>query len=146
MKFLHISLKPLFAICLLGSQFAASRTTIVTDNMPMVIASAIIISLGLLLFISASIPLNKALKANRIAVTGPYKYIRHPVYLTIYVFSLGLGLLFYTWVWFIVLAVFLPLWYLESKGEEKQMIQLYGDKYAEYRTRSGMFLPRIGPR
>jgi protein-S-isoprenylcysteine O-methyltransferase Ste14 len=146
MRLLHISLKPLFAICLLGSQFVASRTTILTDNIPMVIVGAVIITLGILLFISASITLNKALKTNEVAITGTYRYIRHPIYLVIYIFSIGLGLLFYTWVWFLVLAVFLPLWYMVAKDEEKQMIELHGSEYAEYRTETGMFLPKIGLR
>jgi protein-S-isoprenylcysteine O-methyltransferase Ste14 len=112
----------------------------------MVITGAVITALGILLFISASISLNKALRKNGIAMTGPYRYIRHPIYLVIYIFSIGLGLLFYTWVWFLVLALFLPLWYMVAKDEEKQMTALHGNEYAVYRTRTGMFLPKIGLR
>ena len=143
MKCLNILLKPLFAVCLLRSQFAASRTTILTDSLPMVVSGAVVVLLGILLLVSASSPLSNAQKAGGIATSGPFRYIRHPIYTGVYVFSIGLGLLFYTWIWFAVLGVFAPLWYLVSKGEERQMIEEHGEEYLHYMSKTGMFVPRV---
>ncbi len=96
---------------------------------------------GILLWIIASLHLRKAVKAKEIAASGAFKYIRHPIYASIYILSIGLGLIFFSWFWFIVMIVFLPFWYLECKEEEKEMIKFYGQKYIEYRKRTGMFLP-----
>ena len=142
-KCLDMLLKPLFALCLLGSQFAASRTTILTDSLPMLVSGAAVTLLGILLIVSASSPLSKARKAGGIASSGPFKYVRHPIYTGVYVFSVGLGLLFYTWVWFAVLGVFAPLWYLVSKREERRMIEEHGDAYRDYMSKTGMFAPRV---
>ncbi|OFY66673.1 MAG: hypothetical protein A2Y71_09020 [Bacteroidetes bacterium RBG_13_42_15] len=85
--------------------------------------------------------LQKAVKAKKIAIHGPFKYIRHPIYDSMYILSTGLGLIFFSWLWFIVMVAFAPLWYLECKEEEKEMIKLHGQKYVDYQKTTGMFLP-----
>jgi len=53
--------------------------------------------------------------------------IRHPIYTSAYILSIGLGLIFFAWFWFIVMIVFLPFWYLECREEEKDRESLIGD-------------------
>ncbi|MCK4287976.1 MAG: isoprenylcysteine carboxylmethyltransferase family protein [Bacteroidales bacterium] len=98
---------------------------------------------GILLLITASLHLRKAINTKDIVISGPFKYIRHPIYTSIYILSIGLGLIFFTWLWFIVMIIFIPFWYLECREEEKEMIKLYGKKYIEYQKKTGMFFPRM---
>jgi len=140
-RILHKIIRPLFGICLFLSQFTSSRITFFTDNPWLLSAGVLVFIAGILLWIAASLNLNQAAKENKIAVSGPYKVIRHPVYTSIYVLSAGLGLMFFTWLWFIVMTAFIPLWYIECLNEEKEMIKLHGQEYINYRSRTGMFIP-----
>lgn len=85
----------------------------------------------------------EAYNSNKIADTGPFVLIRHPIYSSVYVISAGLGLLFYSTYWFIVLLIFVPFWYIESKEEERQMIEYHGEKYTNYKIKTKMFIPCI---
>jgi protein-S-isoprenylcysteine O-methyltransferase Ste14 len=60
-----------------------------------------------------------------------------------YVLSAGLGFVFFAWLWFLVMVAFIPLWSLECKKEEKEMIELYGPRYIDYQKRTGMFFPKV---
>lgn len=142
-KILHIALRFLFGICLFLSQFTSSRVAFFTDNIYLLSAGVLVLVTGILLWITASLTLNKAVKENRIAVNGPYKYIRHPIYSSVYVLSTGLGLMFFAWIWFIIMIAFMPLWYIECRNEEKEIIKLFGQEYIDYRKMTGMFFPII---
>ena len=72
---------------------------------------------------------------------GPYRFIRHPIYLAFMLVAAG----------FILLAlnlVMLPLAYMFTatrypRQEEPELIKLYGDAYREYQQRTGRFLPKF---
>jgi len=98
---------------------------------------------GILILISASNHLKNAVNSNKIADTGPFAFIRHPIYSCVYIISIGLGLIFYSIYWFVVLVIFIPFWYIESREEEKQMIEYYGAKYPDYQAKTKMFIPWI---
>jgi protein-S-isoprenylcysteine O-methyltransferase Ste14 len=142
-KILHVSLRAGFGICLFLSQFPGSRTTFFTDNPYMLVSGVLVFVAGVLLVISASKSLGRDVKENKIAISGPYRYIRHPIYTSIYILTTGLGLIFFTWLWYMVMIAFIPLWYLECRKEEKEMIKVHGQEYIDYRKRTGMFLPGL---
>ena len=80
---------------------------------------------------------------KQIAVTGPFRYIRHPIYTGIYVLTLGIGLIFFSGLWYIVMILFIPLWYIECMEEEREMLKTYGQEYADYQSRTKVFMPFI---
>jgi protein-S-isoprenylcysteine O-methyltransferase Ste14 len=41
------------------------------------------------------------------------------------------------------MIAFIPLWYMECRKEEKEMIKMHGQEYIDYRKKTGMFLPKI---
>lgn len=80
----------------------------------------------------------------QLVTSGPYRWIRHPLYTS------GVGLFAGTAVvlgsWIIVailagLAAFLPQ---RVRQEETQLIASFGDQYRRYSARTGRFLPRFG--
>lgn len=142
-KIYHIALRLIFGICLFLSQFTSSRNTFFTDNTYLFTTGITFFIAGIIIWIIASNNLKKAVSEKKIAISGPYKYIRHPIYVSIYILSTGLGFIFFAWFWFIVMITFMPLWYLECRNEEKEMIKLHGEEYIDYRKRTGMFLPGI---
>jgi protein-S-isoprenylcysteine O-methyltransferase Ste14 len=77
-----------------------------------------------------------------IASKGIYRIIRHPQYLLLGLWGIGMAIL---WPRFIVLAslsLMFVLYYFLAHDEERRMLKQYGDSYRLYMDRTGMFLPR----
>jgi protein-S-isoprenylcysteine O-methyltransferase Ste14 len=77
-----------------------------------------------------------------IADNGLYRYIRHPQYLALGIWGIGMAIL---WPRFIVLAslsIMFIFYYFLAKDEEKRMLNLYGEPYEKYMSNIGMFLPK----
>jgi protein-S-isoprenylcysteine O-methyltransferase Ste14 len=75
--------------------------------------------------------------------TGIYRYIRHPLYSSL--FLLGTGIMFKNTgsLQLAVGAVNLVAVYLTSRIEEKEMIARFGDQYKDYMKETKMFIPWI---
>ena len=142
-KFISAVFRPAFGICLFLSQFTGNRNSLFTDNPYLLAFGGVFVLAGISLLIAASRHLNKAVKAEKIATTGPFKYVRHPIYLGAYVICFGLGLVFFAWAWFAVMILFFPFWYLEGKTEEEEMQKRFGQEYISYQEGTGMFFPKV---
>ncbi len=94
------------------------------------------------LFIGSLYYLKPLERGKTFITTGPFKYIRHPLYSTfIYSFTALIAL----WLksWFILSAV-VPLSLIWSKlvqKEEKYMLDKFEIKYQNYMEKTGQFLP-----
>jgi protein-S-isoprenylcysteine O-methyltransferase Ste14 len=76
--------------------------------------------------------------------TGPYRLVRHPMYLAIGLFELGLGLLAADLLVLIVSP--LPFWLLVLRRlprEEALMERYFGDAYRRYASRTKRVVPWI---
>jgi len=140
---LHAVLRPAFAVALFLSQFASHRTSFFTANRAVLAVGAAVTAAGVALWVAASVHLRRAQQADVVGTTGPFRSIRHPIYVSIYVLSVGMGLMFFSWTWFLVLVVFIPFWYRECRLEEEEMEERYGEVYASYRERTKMFIPGV---
>jgi protein-S-isoprenylcysteine O-methyltransferase Ste14 len=138
-----MALRPVYGICLFLSQFTATRGTFFTSNFWLLLTGILVTIGSILLLLFASRHLREAIKGNAIAKEGPFKYIRHPIYTGVILLTLGLGFIFHAWLWYAVMIVFFPLWYFESREEEKEMVQRYGEEYHVYLKRTGMFIPKL---
>ncbi|MDP3183238.1 MAG: isoprenylcysteine carboxylmethyltransferase family protein, partial [Desulfobaccales bacterium] len=78
-----------------------------------------------------------------IAAKGIYKYIRHPQYLALGVWGMGMAILWPRFIVLATLAIMFILYYFLGKDEERRMLQEYGDSYERYLQNTGMFLPRV---
>lgn len=75
---------------------------------------------------------------------GVYRWIRHPMYLSIWLFSLAQALLLGNWLagWS-ALVTFAPLYLVRTPREEALMCEHFGDDYRNYMARTGRLLPRL---
>lgn len=106
------------------------------------IAGSVLFVIGLVGFLVCAVQvyLGKIFKWG-IASKGLYAYIRHPQYLFLGVWGVGLVIL---WPRFIVLAtlsLMFILYYFLAKDEERRMWAQYGEAYRQYMEKTGMFLP-----
>jgi protein-S-isoprenylcysteine O-methyltransferase Ste14 len=73
---------------------------------------------------------------------GPYKLVRHPLHVSLYLILIGLALIFSSFLWIAILALFVPVWYKVCRMEEEWMLEVHGVGYLEYIYKTGMFFPK----
>ena len=77
---------------------------------------------------------------QKLVKSGPYKWIRHPIYTAYFLYYIRGGLLAANWV-----LTFLPVFFfglmvfLRIGEEEAVMIEKFGDDYCQYMERNGKF-------
>ena len=73
---------------------------------------------------------------------GPYKFVRHPFYLSYLLFWLGTALASRSELHWIMPAIMLPLYVEAARREEKKFIgSSLASAYNDYREQTGMLLP-----
>ena len=77
-----------------------------------------------------------------LVTSGPYRFVRHPIYTGVMFAALGTGLTV-SLVW-LLLFVFCAVYFTFSAfQEEKYLIRQFGKSYIEYRRRSKMLIPFV---
>lgn len=79
---------------------------------------------------------------QQLIVTGPYKYIRHPLYTFGGLFVVALSVGVAMWWTLLLFGVGFVLLLTRTPREEANLIALFGDQYREYMARTGRYLPR----
>jgi len=75
---------------------------------------------------------------------GPYRWVRHPMYTSFVILSIGMLLLSANWVIGGGPLLFLPLLMLvRTPREERMLLARFGDDYRAYMARTGRYLPRL---
>ncbi len=83
-------------------------------------------------------------KNHQLVTQGIYRTIRHPMYLSIWLWSIAQGLMLENWLagW-CSFAAFAPLYFLRTPREEKMMCDVFGQEYRDYMARTGRIFPRV---
>jgi protein-S-isoprenylcysteine O-methyltransferase Ste14 len=81
-------------------------------------------------------------KNHHLVTTGPYGWVRHPIYLSLIVFMSGIALITANWFLVLFLVVSIIDLGLRIPKEEQMMIDVFGDEYETYMQRTGRLLPR----
>jgi protein-S-isoprenylcysteine O-methyltransferase Ste14 len=80
---------------------------------------------------------------HQLITAGPYARIRHPMYSAILGWLMSLGLVGANWTAFVLAALGTLIVLLRTQGEEKMMLEQFGNNYREYMRRTGRLLPVI---
>jgi protein-S-isoprenylcysteine O-methyltransferase Ste14 len=78
---------------------------------------------------------------HRFIASGPYARIRHPMYSAIVGWLISLGLVDANWVPLVFAALSATNFMLRIRGEERMMLQQFGEEYRAYMKRTGRLLP-----
>lgn len=79
-----------------------------------------------------------------LVTSGPYRYVRHPLYASALLFLLSLSLVFGDWIILgYSLAGILAFRLLVIPAEEEQLLESFGEEYECYQSRTGALLPWI---
>jgi len=77
------------------------------------------------------------------ARSGPYRTIRHPIYTGILLAFLGTAVQIGQVRGFLAFVIAWACFYVKARREESFLADEFGDRFAEHRQRTGMFLPRL---
>lgn len=77
---------------------------------------------------------------------GLYRYSRHPMYVTAFVFFLGLSIATASWVFLLFTILLIAASFYFAPIEEQSCLEKYGDAYREYMTRTPKYIgiPKSG--
>jgi protein-S-isoprenylcysteine O-methyltransferase Ste14 len=87
----------------------------------------------------------RMMKSQVLVTSGPYRWIRHPIYTAFLLILSATGLITANWL---IACSFIGMTGLEIasriKYEESLMIEYYGAEYLHYMKRTGKILPKVG--
>lgn len=79
-----------------------------------------------------------------LVLRGPYRWIRHPLYLAAIVWVIGWPLIISSTLGiFVGLCFVLPVIFKRMSAEEEELRQVYGEEYAEYQGRTWRLVPFV---
>lgn len=83
-------------------------------------------------------------KDHQLIRQGVYRSIRHPMYVSIFLFGIAQALLLQNWVAGLsALVTFAPLYFVRTPREEQMMREWFGEEYQDYMRQTGRIIPRL---
>ncbi|MDR2709781.1 MAG: isoprenylcysteine carboxylmethyltransferase family protein [Burkholderiales bacterium] len=79
---------------------------------------------------------------NRLVTTGPYRFIRHPMYLALFLALAGITLLYGEWWRWLIMTILMALLHFKSRYEERLLCERYPE-YRDYQAHTKRILPFI---
>jgi protein-S-isoprenylcysteine O-methyltransferase Ste14 len=77
-------------------------------------------------------------------MTGPYRRVRHPIYLGLTLLATGNAIAFGSWpALLIVWCAIVPTFAWRARAEEVQLSRAFGERFAAYRERTRMIIPYL---
>ena len=83
-------------------------------------------------------------KEHTLVTSGPYRWVRHPFYLTLALAVMANSLAAANWFLLITGCLALAFIALRTRKEEENLLARFGDEYRMYTQRTGRFFPKIG--
>lgn len=78
-----------------------------------------------------------------LVMTGPYRWIRHPLYTFSGFLFIAFALLTSSWLIIVSGIIGYSIIALRTRLEEQRLIDKFGDRYRNYMKRTGRFFPRL---
>ncbi len=99
------------------------------------------LALGKNYFVSTAISA-QLFTGHRLVTSGPYAFVRHPMYVGLLLAAWGSLLIYFTWTT-AYFAVFAPAVLMRSRREEIALAAEFGEQWTEYCKRVPAFFPRL---
>jgi protein-S-isoprenylcysteine O-methyltransferase Ste14 len=82
-------------------------------------------------------------EGHTLVTSGPYRWVRHPMYAVLFAFFVGVSLISAFWLIVPLVVGSILMLYMRLDKEEAMMIEQFGDAYRAYMRRTGRLLPRL---
>ena len=83
-------------------------------------------------------------RAHTLITRGPYRWVRHPVYDCMVLFTSSAALMMANWFVLAAGIMTFALLAIRSRTEEEKLLERFGEPYRAYRASTGKFIPGIG--
>ena len=80
---------------------------------------------------------------NALITAGPYRRVRHPIYLFQSMMLVGVAFLLPTAISLLTLGAHLCCVFVKAADEEEYLLAIHGSRYDKYRSETGRLLPRF---
>lgn len=80
---------------------------------------------------------------HQLVTSGPYRYVRHPLYTVGIMMFFALALMAANWFIAVATSIVLVMLLVRLPKEEAKLIERFGDDYRQYMQRTGKLLPRL---
>ncbi len=85
-------------------------------------------------------------KGRKLAMSGPYAFVRNPLYVGNFFLGLGVAVIVSNWIILVLFLIgFLGIYAGTIRGEEKHLREMFGKPYEDYCKNVPSFLPRVTP-
>ena len=119
--------------------------------LPLAMSGCLLAGAGVALVLRSRIELGaawsfvpKAAHSTGLVTTGPYRLVRHPIYLGLILLALGQALAFSSWLaGVIVLVGIVPSFAWRAGAEETLLGRAFGERYVRYRRQTKMIIPHL---
>jgi protein-S-isoprenylcysteine O-methyltransferase Ste14 len=83
---------------------------------------------------------------REVMTKGPFRYSRHPMYLSSSLAYIGVGIACASWLFLLLSVAYMVLSMISSVSEERFLLEKYGDSYREYMKRTPRWIgvPKSG--
>lgn len=126
--------------------FILKLTTGLENVVPLaarIILCIICIFIGILLFKSVFKIFDDMGSTHKILMTGPFRYMRHPLYTGVLLFYLGL-ICFSLSIVSVIIFVFVFMFYNKMAAyEEEKLIIKHGEDYLDYKNNVSKWFPKV---
>jgi len=86
----------------------------------------------------------KADQGTGFVTAGPYRFVRHPIYLGFALLATGQAIAFSSWPTVaVVLMGLVPTFAWRASTEERLLGRMFGEPYEDYRQRTRMMIPYV---
>jgi protein-S-isoprenylcysteine O-methyltransferase Ste14 len=136
----------------MGGRRALARAVIhaaTAANPALHITGVVVFAIGILFAIWARVYLGRnwgvpmsLRQGHELVTSGPYRFVRHPIYTGILLAAIGSALAGELW-WLVLLPIFLAYFLYSAFTEEKMMAEQFPSEYPEYKKRTKMLIPFV---
>ncbi len=82
-------------------------------------------------------------KEATLVMHGPYRWVRHPFYVTAAVLMASVTVLTANWLIGLCSVIVLAFLAVRTPHEEKMLVERFGNAYRNYMAKTGRFIPRL---
>ncbi len=82
-------------------------------------------------------------EGHTLITSGPYHFVRHPMYTALIAYFIGAGLLSANFLLLLIFAAGITFMITRTGKEEAMMVETFGEQYQAYREHTGLLLPRV---
>ena len=83
-------------------------------------------------------------KDHKLIIIGPFKFVRHPQYLSQFLMDLGGAVATLSFILTPMALIQIPFLFMRASLEDKLLEKHFGESFRNYKKKSGMIFPFIG--